>query len=90
MEKDDEIKGSGNSLDFGARIYDPRLGRFLSLDPLIHQFADISGYLYAINSPISFIDENGKNAGVYVNHNTKTIIIKANRSSRCSAGHLEV
>src|SRR5690606_28578426 len=25
MEKDDEIKGTGNSLDFGARIYDPRL-----------------------------------------------------------------
>jgi glutamyl-tRNA(Gln) amidotransferase subunit D len=26
MEKDDELKGSGNSYDFGARIYDPRVG----------------------------------------------------------------
>jgi hypothetical protein len=26
-ERDDEVKGSGNSLDFGARIYDSRLGR---------------------------------------------------------------
>ncbi len=26
MEKDDEIKGNGNSYDFGARIYDPRVG----------------------------------------------------------------
>ena len=26
-ENDDEIKGVGNSLDFGARMYDSRLGR---------------------------------------------------------------
>jgi hypothetical protein len=25
MEKDDEVKGDGNSLDFGARICDSRL-----------------------------------------------------------------
>ncbi len=31
-EKDDEVKGEGNSLDFGARMYDSRLGRFLSID----------------------------------------------------------
>jgi len=35
QEKDDELKGEGNSYDFGARIYNPRLGIFLSPDPKI-------------------------------------------------------
>jgi len=59
MEKDDEIKGNGNSLDFGARIYDPRLGRWLSLDPLMSDFPDESPYTFAFNNPILLIDENG-------------------------------
>lgn len=44
MEKDNEVKGSGNSLDFGARIYDSRLGKWLSTDPLqtkVSQFNSI-------------------------------------------------
>jgi RHS repeat-associated protein len=31
-EKDNELKGDGNSLDFGARMFDSRLGKFLSID----------------------------------------------------------
>ncbi len=61
MEKDDEVKGSGNSLDFGARIYDPRLGRFLSTDPQWVNFPGSGPYNYAANSPIAFIDKEGEN-----------------------------
>lgn len=59
-EKDDEIKGNSNSLDFGARIYDPRLGIFLSIDPLISKYPMLSSYCFAANSPIKFVDEDGK------------------------------
>jgi RHS repeat-associated protein len=59
-ENDNEVKGEGNSLDFGARIYDPRIGRWLSKDPLQKKYPDLSPYNYCANSPIVFVDPNGK------------------------------
>ena len=58
-EQDNEIKGVGNSLDMKFRIYDPRLGRFLSVDPLVQQFAWNSPYSYAMNRVIDGIDLEG-------------------------------
>jgi len=60
MERDDELKGSGNSYDFGARIYDSRVGRFLSIDPLFSAFPSESNYVFAGNSPILYIDVDGQ------------------------------
>jgi len=59
-EKDDEIKGaSGTSYDYGFRIYDPRLGRFLSTDPLSKHFAWNSSYAFAENDVIRSVDLEG-------------------------------
>ena len=69
MEKDDEIKGVGNSLDFGARIYDSRLSRWLSVDPMASKFASFSPYVAMGNNPIFYIDVDGK----YFTGNTKMV-----------------
>ncbi len=60
QEKDDEVKGRGNSYDFGARMHDPRIGRFFSRDPLFAVYLDWSPYVFAGNNPIVFIDDNGE------------------------------
>ena len=58
-ENDNEVKGNGNQQDYGMRIYDPRLGRFLSVDPWAYKFSSISPYNFAANNPIKFIDIDG-------------------------------
>ncbi len=39
LEKDDEIKGEGNSINYKYRMHDPRVGRFFAVDPLAGKFA---------------------------------------------------
>jgi len=62
MEKDDNIKGAGNSYDFGARMYDSRLGRWLSCDAHAGSYQSISPYVFSLNSPLIFKDVDGNDA----------------------------
>src|SRR5581483_9729254 len=41
------------------RVYDPRVGRFLSIDPLTAKYPFLTPYQYASNRPIDGIDEDG-------------------------------
>jgi RHS repeat-associated protein len=60
-ENDDDWTGnSGDSYDFGARIYSSKLGVFLSLDPLMNEEPELSPYIFAADDPISYIDQNGE------------------------------
>lgn len=79
-KKMDEIYGKGNALDFGARILDTRVGRFLSLDPKQAKYPGLSPYHFTANNPISFVDKDGKDFGVEIEENDLggTIIIKQN------------
>jgi RHS repeat-associated protein len=60
QERDNEWKGEGNSYDFGARIYDPRLGRWLSVDPLQVEYPGMSSYNFVGNNPIIYVDPDGR------------------------------
>ena len=58
-ENDDEVKGNGNQQDYGFRIYDTRLGRFLSVDPITNEYPGLSPYQFAGNTPIAAADLDG-------------------------------
>ena len=59
-EKLDELEGEGNSMDFGARMYDSRLGRWMTCDPLATKYPDLAPYEFAGNTPIQAKDPDGR------------------------------
>ena len=59
-ESINEFSGNGNDLDFGARMYDPRIGRWLSVDPMAIKYPDVSPYVFVADNPIMFKDGDGR------------------------------
>ncbi|WP_341836427.1 RHS repeat-associated core domain-containing protein [Chitinophaga pollutisoli] len=59
-ENDNEVKGiEGSQQDYGMRIYDPRVGKFLSVDPLTSDYAYYTPYQFAGNTPVWATDLDG-------------------------------
>ena len=59
QEKDDEIKGAGNSLNYKYRMHDPRIGRFFAVDPLAPKYPHNSPYAFSENRLIDGIELEG-------------------------------
>ena len=47
-------------IDYGARHYDPAIGRWLSVDPLAEKYSSISPYAFCGNNPVNFVDLDGR------------------------------
>jgi len=59
QEKDDEIKGAGNSINYKYRMHDPRIGRFFAVDPLAAKYPQWSPYQFSGNQVIATIELEG-------------------------------
>ena len=60
-EKDPEgMGGDGTTYDYGFRIYNPQIAKFLSVDPLTSSYPWYTPYQFAGNSPIVNVDLDGK------------------------------
>jgi RHS repeat-associated protein len=66
-ENDDEVKGVGDQIDYGLRAYDPRIGKFLSVDPLADKYAFYTPYQYAGNDVMRNMDQDGAEPAPAIN-----------------------
>lgn len=58
-EKDPSMMGNDATYDYGFRIYDARIAKFLSVDPLTKKYPELTPYQFASNRPIDGIDLDG-------------------------------
>ncbi len=69
-------------LNFGARMYDPTIARWNSIDPLAFLFQNHSQYNYCFNNPINYTDPSGMNPQedeIEILTEIKPIIVTADR-----------
>jgi RHS repeat-associated protein len=64
-ENDNEVKGEGSQQDYGMRIYDPRLEKFLTVDPLFQDYPWNSSYAFAENDVVRSVDLDGLEKYIY-------------------------
>ena len=75
--KDNEIYGEGNAYSFEYRIHDPRIGRFLSVDPLFKDYPWNSPYAFAENDVIRCRDLEGaeKEIAILAKNNEGKLVV---------------
>lgn len=82
-ESNASVDWGGSEYDYGFRIYNPEIGRFLSVDPLTKSYPWYTPYQFAGNKPIVAIDLDGLEEVFRINYRennqiTKTTIILVN------------
>ena len=72
-ENDNEVYGDGNWQDYGMRMYNPRIGRFPSVDPLTKDYPFYTPYQFAGNKPIIAVDLDGGEEKIITGDNSYLI-----------------
>ena len=91
QEGDNEVFGEVSIHDYGFRIYDTRMARFWSVDPITKDFPMLSPFQFASNTPVWAIDMDGLEAAVRParNANTRPVIYRENNNyARTEYGRL--
>ena len=65
-----------NLVNFGARMYDPLTGSWLTPDPLAHKYTSWSPYAYCAGNPVNFVDPDGRFVGVLVDATSVALGVK--------------
>jgi len=69
------VSDSLNWYDYGARFYDPAIGRFTTKDPHSDKYNNSSPFAYCLNNPLRYIDPNGKDGDVEINKDKMKISV---------------
>jgi RHS repeat-associated protein len=76
-----------NLYDYGARNYDPAIGRYFTIDNFSEAFYNINPYQYTANNPVKFIDVNGDYIYIFGEDGSKYRYDKGKTYSRDDDGN---
>ncbi|KGO78584.1 hypothetical protein Q763_17695, partial [Flavobacterium beibuense F44-8] len=90
QEKDNEIKGEGNSYNFKYRMHDPRIGRFFAVDPLSPRYPHYTPYSFSGNKVIAYGELEGLEERIMIYNGEKYGWSEQNRSQFKSEDWLSI